>query len=753
MQKFSPGGLIKAQENGIVEGYLVPFTDPEARDFHGEYFDRNTEISFDPATAPVMYQHGEDPNVGATVLGKFLDYKVTDLGVWARAQLDMTVDAARKVYRLAKRGLIGWSSGAKRDALVDRNGKIHKWNIREGSLTRFPAMPFATLVTAKSAHQNVPCLKELLAEEGEDEEDAPIAANDVTYVKNAGTLPGYRKESRMDALSIVAAIAKRMGAKLSGEDLASIAAEISGVAPAEAEVVAEADPALMGAEADPTRSAPVKSAADVLAGLAADRIRTSQSLASADLFEDVAERALAAGPRKNVEGSARNAVGGAHSAPVGTSGRTPYSGGAPANIANLSIKRVLDRVSDNRLSFAFDMNAMLKRIGSTARVRFATRREDEQQARNIAKSVFAAKVAEAYESGKSDMNPQHYEKALSMARNFSKANELDYTTQSGYGDTWVPETWSNQIWPRARRENVVLSRVSSFEMTAPIMNWPTDGSDGEVFMVSEATGSADFNDPVTAANVGKIPTSEVVFNTGGKKLLRQVGWTREELEDSIIKFDSQADDQAMRSMLDAFDYVILNGDTETGTTNINYDDGTPASNKAYLIWDGIIKYALANTGVDMGTAAPTYKKLVEMLYKMNSEIAGDEKDTVIFTHAPVYGQFIQLDEFVGADVVGGPGANTTGLVKQIAGVPVLRTQQILKSATNGKVNDTGGSNLYGRAVGVYLPYWKLGYRRRIGRKLAESGDGETFMLTMTARASFKQHSNASGAAILYGIGI
>ena len=143
--------------------------------------------------------------------------------------------------------------------------------------------------------------------------------------------------------------------------------------------------------------------------------------------------------------------------------------------------------------------------------------------------------------------------------------------------------------------------------------------------------------------------------------------------------------QARRNMLDAIDYVILNGDTETGTTNINYDDGSPTATDRYLIFDGILKYALANNAVNMNSLAPTYDKIVETLYTLNDEIVGDTADTLWFVQPAVQGRLIRIDEYVTANVVGSTGANLTGRVGNLAGVDLFLSQQILKSAVNGKV--------------------------------------------------------------------
>jgi len=45
-----------------------------------------------------------------------------------------------------------------------------------------------------------------------------------------------------------------------------------------------------------------------------------------------------------------------------------------------------------------------------------------------------------------------------------KADELSHSTQTGFGDEWVPDLWSSQIWQKARQDNVILPLCRGIEM-------------------------------------------------------------------------------------------------------------------------------------------------------------------------------------------------------------------------------------------------------------------------------------------------
>jgi hypothetical protein len=57
-----------------------------------------------------------------------------------------------------------------------------------------------------------------------------------------------------------------------------------------------------------------------------------------------------------------------------------------------------------------------------------------------------------------------------------KANELSYSTQVGFGDEWVPDLWSAQIWHKARLENVILPLFQSIEMPSNPFELPIEGA-------------------------------------------------------------------------------------------------------------------------------------------------------------------------------------------------------------------------------------------------------------------------------------
>jgi len=161
------GEPIKALGEGKVGGYLVRFTSEREPDLVGEFFTKDTDFG-DASTAPVYYQHGQDPVLKHRKLGK-AELKTDDFGVWAEAQLNMRDEYESYIYEMAEKGKQGWSSGTA-GHLVEHEQKndavwIKSWPLGlDASLTPTPAEPRNGVVPLKSIE-----VKPLMEREPKDE--------------------------------------------------------------------------------------------------------------------------------------------------------------------------------------------------------------------------------------------------------------------------------------------------------------------------------------------------------------------------------------------------------------------------------------------------------------------------------------------------------------------------------------------------------------------------------------------------------
>jgi HK97 family phage major capsid protein len=331
-----------------------------------------------------------------------------------------------------------------------------------------------------------------------------------------------------------------------------------------------------------------------------------------------------------------------------------------------------------------------------------------------------------------------------------KSDELSYSAQAGYGDEWVPDLWSAELWRQARMENVILPLFRSVEMPSNPYELPVEGADPSVYYVPETTDEAH----LSLGSGNPIPDSKIgsgKVTLAARKLALRVGFSAELAEDALVPVLSIYREQAMRALAAAIDSVLLNGDTETGATgNINSDDGAPASNAPYLAFNGLRKLPLVtNTanGISAG-AAPTLALLRQTRFAMAHKYSINPANLAWIADGGSYAKLLGLDEFLTMDKAGPHATAMSGQIGFVDGAPVLVSAAMPLTMADGKVNATG--NTKGQIMCVYRPGWIVGYRRRIAASMDYLPYYDSYQMTATVRLALAP-LDTDVAAALYNV--
>ncbi|HUN07575.1 MAG TPA: phage major capsid protein [Aggregatilineales bacterium] len=329
-----------------------------------------------------------------------------------------------------------------------------------------------------------------------------------------------------------------------------------------------------------------------------------------------------------------------------------------------------------------------------------------------------------------------------------KADELTYSTQSGFGDEWVPDLWSAQIWNRARLENAILPLFRSVEMPSNPFELPIEGTDPSVFFVPETKNETDLT---LAGSANPIPDSKVgsgKIQLTAQKLALRVGFSAELVEDSIVPVLNIYREQAMRAILASIDHVLLNGDTAT-SGNINKDGGTPTGTDRYLAFNGLRKLPLVTNTANAVDAAgvPTLALLRQARFTMSPAYAARPTDLAWIVDTGSYAKLLGLSEFLTMEKAGPLATAQTGQIGYMDGAPVIVSAEMSLAAANGKVSTTGASNVKGTALCVYRPGWFVGYRRRIAVSVDYLPYYDSYQLTATVRLAFAPFDTEAASAL------
>lgn len=757
MQKTRPhkhiGDAIKAIDGNRVQGYLVRFTDASNPDLHGEYFTKDTNfwLKENPIVGkPIFIDHAFDGKFKSIPVGIIDFLREDEIGLWIEGKLkdraeyedmlrgwkdrkwiDNELLSDENIPRLATNiekavkaffatNKAQWSSGALPQSVeVAEDGHLDSWMLIEGTGVHTPAEPTGTEISLKSAFDTLSTILDKISTPTAQaaKEATPIEPiADKALPKQAPLKTLKTKGIKMDFLQkLLAMIQEYMAA--SGE--------------AEGDAMATAVVDELKAETPEEEMAK-----------AMDEEEVAKSLAEKAF--NIVDKRLAQRAKSN---SALDAVKNARIERAQRSAPSydPYPAGG--NREQNPVKNSRVQVSaPNRFphwdaedyTFALMLDKQIRAKGKSGILN--SQSESDDFMREWASKVDAAVAAKTFTVDK------HHQKAF----NAIKANELGQSTLANYGDEWVPDLWDSNLWYKARIDTVGLPQFRVVEMPSNPYELPLEGTDSTMYYVTETASEnqltlADSNSPIPDSRIG---TGKVQLSA--KKFGMRVGFSAELEEDSIIPVLNIYRSQAETAFMEGIDDVIFNGDTETGSTNINSDGSALGATSRYLALNGLRKDTFTNSTnqIDALAAAPTLAMIRRARFLLGRTVSGKIPGLRIFVNPETEGKLLALDEFITMDKAGVNATAQTGQIGFIDRIPVLVTDQLPLTDADGKVTAAGNSFNRGTLVMAYAPHWVVGFRRRLANSLDFLPYYDAYQLTMTARMDFKPRDTDSTVAII-----
>lgn len=295
-----------------------------------------------------------------------------------------------------------------------------------------------------------------------------------------------------------------------------------------------------------------------------------------------------------------------------------------------------------------------------------------------------------------------------------KSDELVYSTQSGYGDQWVPTLMNAALWRTIRLQARVLATLPQFDMPSNPFDYPKESTDPTIYGVAETTDEAQL---VIGASMpigdSKIGTAKTTFTAG--KIGAITFWSEEMNEDSVIAVEPQFRDQYGEAMAHGIDAVLLHGDETTNSQNISFWGTTLGATSKYLQVDGLRHEAIITTSTDKRDAgALTVDDVAATRVLMGTAglYGADPSQLVMYCDTATGYKFEMLSEVLTLDKFGPNATILNGMLGKIMGIPIIRSQDYGLTDASGYINDTAGDNTKGQFITVNRMGVKVGWRRR-----------------------------------------
>ncbi|MBA4420265.1 MAG: hypothetical protein C0391_03885 [Anaerolinea sp.] len=702
----------------------APYYGPNnGKDIDKQYFSPNTKFHEETLKSPlIVYFHGWSPEgkpMGMPeIIGSALKLWKDAKGLWYRIKLDKVNAFAKRAWAAAKEGTAKASSGSLSHLVrIAKDGEILNWPLAEISLidtgkNRFPANAFAVALPVMKAHyEGISALLET-------EEDA------------IGAQPAQSTSQGEQA-----AVSKKSNQPPSPEGGHT-------GPPLHKEGTHPNPPQIKTTFGEGTRNKETKMTPEEIQALF-DKAIAAHDLAQADALKaQLAEKekidAAVKAEKEKWEAEAAT--------------KSRLNAGAPHQ-AQFADTWKYDNYSPAEIGLAVDILRSNKEPVSPAMIKALALKCSELK--DSEESVYV----------KSAMKKAGLEPTVEAIK---AATDPMYTGGSLIGSDWVGAAYAMQIWGAIRAARQIVPKIPSVVIPDGYSSeyFPLEGADPTWYKVAE-TSAADSTMKFPTASVTASQAATARKQITVAKMGARAMYSGEMVEDSLLPFAAQLQEQLQQSGGEMLEHVVIDGDTTTtGSTNINDigNSSTQTATNLHLVMDGFRKLALVTNTANSRSAAGslTVDDFIETLWLMGTAgLAVSDPTKCAFIIDPnVLKAASKLPEVLTRDV-NGVATLENGWLKRIWSVEVLpswfmhykSTTYPRKANTAGKVDqDTQTNNTTGAILGVRFDQWKLAYKRKLTMETTRFANSDSWEITALMRVGLG-YRDTEASAISYNVGI
>lgn len=402
-----------------------------------------------------------------------------------------------------------------------------------------------------------------------------------------------------------------------------------------------------------------------------------------------------------------------------------------------AVKNLSERLKNKNISESAAAEKLEKAAGITRKTDFVSGREDGIMSVNknldsILKSEGGSESEREWKRRSDDIyliskllkvNPRRLKSWKSFeAGSTSELRKAMDSATAAEGLEWIPTEFSSELADLVKLEFKVGSLFRRLSMPTNPFKMPIVASDATGYLISESTSDTATKITASTPGTGNVELSAV-------KIAGRVLFSEELVEDSIIPVVDFVKRSLSRSLAEAFEDAVINGDT-AGT---HQDFDVTAATDARKAWDGLRKMCQSGNKVDLGTFNTAgLRQLRQKLGKygvMPSDLAW-----ITGTTGAV--KFLNLAEVVTVDKYGPNATVVTGEIGKFDGIPIVISEKIREDMNSNGVFD-GTDQDKTAVLLVWKPGFIIGDRRSVTVKTFEDIQTDQTILVATARWEFE----------------
>ena len=332
---------------------------------------------------------------------------------------------------------------------------------------------------------------------------------------------------------------------------------------------------------------------------------------------------------------------------------------------------------------------------------------------------------------------------------------------SGFGSNYVGVFYDTSLWLKLRAMPIwrELEARGMEEKVIPVGYAsdviPLEGADFSWYRVPETvdvdvTGRPKINIPQSKSGTS---STTLTVRTLGALVYYSVLLE----EDSIVPMASELNRKAQIESQEQIEYVLFNGDTATGTGNLNLKNGTVNASDVnnFTVADGFLKAAIiGNSGLNARQSGAFSDLDFQLLFGLlgTDGIAGSALDKLLFVIDPLTGIAADRLPIFKTNDVSNIATLQNGHVKEVYGVPVYRSGQMKLADSTGYIDSvTAANNKYGRILLARPDQWVIGFKRQVTMEYFRDVPGQSNGMVITLRLGLQNRDATVAAAASYGV--
>jgi len=738
MLSMIPALRARLGEAGKVSGYMMLYGTPETVDCYGTWIDPTRKPNLGLLSdstgqlAPIrlMYEHGQDEDIGRTVIGKVTRLWLDEKGIAFDGELDRTAAHYERIAEELRGGQLGVSSAsAGHLANFDTEGRFVDWLVSEVSLTKNPCEARMPAVKLRSKPLDRPPPS---SEEGGDRQaetprtgsrggerpcGCPEEGETRATIRNGGKQTVLVTE-RIPMMLTLEMLGLQPSATL--DEVFTALTNLLGEAGAKATIAQFMDGESVEEDTPPVAETPV----EALPMLSTPRERTDTALLTqmATRMAAMEARMMSAPPSDNPPAAPTRATG--------------------SGTISVSEPRAYWNAGTHDLMFVYDV------------LRSARIAPSEEFRR-----VLGGRVAEDFTRDRAWTQDRAVRAAFRAGVNPTRANEVMISTANGAGDEWVTTAWSSDLWEKVRNSRIweaVVSkgmRVVEVPQGAESIYIMGDGTDPTVYTIAQNADLDATSRPSVTVKSSQPGTLRQLLTPG--TVAAAITYSDVLAEDSLIPVAAQLNLQMSETMQEHVEKLMINGDTATSaTTNINLIDGTPGTGLSapyYLASNGFLKLPLVTATGQSRDGGSLGVDDYRLTLKLLATAMRTRFENLVFIIDPdTHSASLALSEVATDDVRRTNATISSGVLVNVFGVDVYQSGQMGLANTAGKISATGANNTKGRILCVYAPHWALGWKRQVTIETQRDVLAQANILVGSMRLGF-QYRGTDAAALSYNL--